>query len=83
MKVDMASVVNKNRVTSGFEFQSMLVGSLCISGPCTIQLSFVTLSRIYVYQYAWYGCFCSLITLLTPCVTFFGYQAHDHFHWNH
>ena len=49
----MVGVVNKNRTwvaTSGFVFQVMLVGSLCVSGPYKFHLSCGSLSKIY-YDY--------------------------------
>ena len=46
LKVDMAGVVKKIRASSGFGLQVMPVGSLGVSGPCILQLSFVTLSKL-------------------------------------
>ena len=42
LKVDMAGVLNNIRVTSGFGLQVMLVVSLGVSVPCTLQLFFRT-----------------------------------------
>ena len=39
MRVDMAGLVKNNWVTSGFVLQVILVGSLGVSGPCTLQLA--------------------------------------------
>ena len=39
LTVDMAEVVNKIRVTSGFVFHVMFVGCLGVKGACTLQLS--------------------------------------------
>ena len=39
LKVDLSGVVNKKRATSDFGLKLMLVGSLCVSGPWTLQLS--------------------------------------------
>ena len=44
IKVDIAGVVNKRRATSGFGLKVILRGSLCFSGPCTLQLSYALLS---------------------------------------
>ena len=38
LKVDLAGVAKKKRVTSGFVFKVMLGGYLCVSGTCTLQL---------------------------------------------
>ena len=38
LTVDMAGVVKKTRLTSGFGFQVMLVGSLGVSVPFILQL---------------------------------------------
>ena len=38
---DLDGMVNKNQGTSGFLFKVMLVGSLGVSGPCTLQLYYV------------------------------------------
>ena len=46
MTVNMAWVVKKIRASSGFRLQVMHVGSLGVSGPCTLQLSFVTRSKL-------------------------------------
>ena len=39
-KVDFAGAVEKKRATSGFGLQVMLVGYICVSGPCTFHISF-------------------------------------------
>ena len=39
LEVDVNGVVKNIRVTSGFGFQVMLVGSLSVSGPCKLQTS--------------------------------------------
>ena len=46
MTVNMAWVVKKIRASSGFGLKVMPVGSLGVSGPCTLQLSFVTRSKL-------------------------------------
>ena len=45
-KVDLAGEVEKKRATSGFGLQVMLVGSLCVLVPCTLQLSCGTRSKL-------------------------------------
>ena len=39
MNIDLAGVVNKNRVISSFLLQGMIGGYLCVSGTCILQLS--------------------------------------------
>ena len=74
-------VVKKIWVTSGFGLHVMLVGSPGVSGPCTLQLYFVTRSKLYWDHSAWHGCFSRFITLLTPCATFlFGFHDNSPFH---
>ena len=46
LKVDLAGVVKKKRATSGFRLNVMIGGSLCVSGTCTLQLSFGSISKI-------------------------------------
>ena len=36
LKFDLARLVNKKRVTSGFGLKVVLGGSLCVSGPCIL-----------------------------------------------
>ena len=43
---DMAGAANKILVTSGYGLKIMLVGSLYVSGPCTLQLSYGTQYKI-------------------------------------
>ena len=38
LKLDMDRVLKKNRPTSGFVLQVMLVGSLYVSVPCTLHI---------------------------------------------
>ena len=45
-KVDISWAVNKKRATSGFVYQVMLGGYLCVSGTCTLNLSCVTRSKL-------------------------------------
>ena len=40
LTVDMDGLVKKIRVTYGFGLQVMCVGSLGVTGPCTLQISF-------------------------------------------
>ena len=42
LKSDMAGVVKKIQVTSGFELKVMLVWSLCVIGNCKLNISCVT-----------------------------------------
>ena len=46
MKVGIYGVVKKKRETSGFGLQVMLGGSLCVSGPCILQLYCGTTSKL-------------------------------------
>ena len=46
MTTDIASVVKKTRVTSGFEFVVILVGYLGVSCPCALNLYLGTLSNL-------------------------------------
>ena len=46
LKVDISRLVKKERANSGFGLQVMLGGSLFVSGPCTLQLSCVNISKI-------------------------------------
>ena len=46
LKVDLAGLVKKKRETSGFGLKVMLGGSLCVSDPFTLQLSFGAISNI-------------------------------------
>ena len=46
LKVDIYGVVNKKRATSGFGLQVMLGGSICVSGPCTLQIYGGNISKI-------------------------------------
>ena len=46
LTVDIAGVVEKIRVSSGFGLQVMPVGSLGVSGLCTLQLSFGERSKL-------------------------------------
>ena len=38
-KVDIAGEVKKKRATSGFIFQVMFGGSICVPGTCILQIS--------------------------------------------
>ena len=46
LKIYLTGVVKKKRTTSGFGLEVMLGGSLCDSGPCTLQISCGTISNI-------------------------------------
>ena len=46
LKVDIYGLVNKERAASGFGLQVMLGGYLFVSGPCTLQLYCVNISKI-------------------------------------
>ena len=46
LKVDLAGAIMKKGATSGFGFQVMLGGYLCVSGPCTLKLYCVTISKL-------------------------------------
>ena len=46
MTVDMARLMKKIWVSSGFGLQVMPVGYLGVSGPCTLQLYFGTQYKI-------------------------------------
>ena len=61
MKVDLAGVVKKKRATSGFGLKVMLGGSLCVSGPCMMQISCRA-----IYNLAWYhsSCHCCLSIMI-------------------
>ena len=39
LKVDITGAVKKKRATSGFGLQVILGGSICVSGPFTLQLN--------------------------------------------
>ena len=58
-KVGLARELNKKRATSGFGFQAMLGGSICVSGPCTLHIYCETRYKIAYYQYAY------LVTITT------------------
>ena len=40
LKFDLDKVVKKNRLNLGFLLKVMIVGSICVSVPCTLQLSY-------------------------------------------
>ena len=46
LKVDLAGVENKKRVTSVFGLKVILGGSLCVSVHCILHISCVTISNI-------------------------------------
>ena len=46
LKVDLSGSVKKKRATSGFGLKLILRRSLCVSGPCTLQLSCGIISGI-------------------------------------
>ena len=46
LKVDIYGSVKKKSVTSCFGFKVMLGGSICVSSPCTFQLSCRTRSNL-------------------------------------
>ena len=83
-KIDLDGVTKKNSnwvVTSVFGLKVMLGGSVFISGPCTLNLSYGTWSKTFQYHSAWHSYCLILIPLLTPCTTFlFGFHAHPPFH---
>ena len=46
LKVDISEAVEKKRETSGFVLKVIIGGFLCVSVPCTFQLSCGTISNI-------------------------------------
>ena len=46
LNFDLARAVKKKKKTSGFGLQVILGGSICVSGPCTFQVSCGTRSSI-------------------------------------
>ena len=46
MKVDITGAVKKKWVTSGFGLKVMLGRSLCVSGPCKLQITFGNRSKV-------------------------------------
>ena len=46
MEFDLAMVVKKRRAALGFVLQVILGESICVSGPCTFQISCGTISKI-------------------------------------
>ena len=45
-KVDLSGAVKKKRSTSGFGLQVMFIGSLCVSGYCTLKILCGTISNL-------------------------------------
>ena len=46
LKVDLPGMVKKKRVTSCFVSKVMIGGSLCVSGPCILQISCGNISNL-------------------------------------
>ena len=46
MKVDLSGAVKNKSMTSGFGLKVMLGGSLCVSDPCVLQLSYGDMSKL-------------------------------------
>ena len=46
LRIDISGVVNKKGATSGFRFQVILGGYLCVSGTCILQLLSGTISKL-------------------------------------
>ena len=46
LEVDLSAVVKQKRANSCFRLQVMLGGSIFVSGPCTLQLSCGTRSKL-------------------------------------
>ena len=53
LKVDLAGVMRTKKETSGFGFQVMLGGSLCVSGRCELKLYFGTIKNIAYDNYSY------------------------------
>ena len=46
LKVDLSGVTNKNRATSGIGLQVIIGVSLCVSDPCTLNISCETIYKL-------------------------------------
>ena len=81
LTVDMTGAVKNIWDHWAFGLQAMINFLLCVSGPCTFQISCGKWYKITQDHSVWHGCCSSCITLLTLYTTFlFGFHAHPPFY---